>query len=230
MIKLSVVVSSIRPHRWYNFCTYVSKNNLSLEVIFVGPPSNIDINSFPVPARFYKTNCNAARCWAIGSYFARSEFIVHAADDCYFSHSFFDTAVDILSRSGPLDMVTALYVRDHANQLHDMRMAPGMPLLPVGGVTRLQGFHTVGGIDKRFHSVVWDSDLYTRFIVKGGSTILLDKHEYHELSNESSLFEIHHRPDKTLLDLLWKRNGIYTLNRTSETQSYTHEELTECLL
>ena len=226
MSKVTVVVSTNKTTYWQRFCDAIAQNNLPVDIIMVGPLGNQGIK-LPVSVRHIKSNARPAMCWAIGCREATNEFVCPAADDCIFTPHFFDAAVAAMPHLGEFDMLTGRYFNNGCDQFGGMRIMSvhSMPLLPVGGVSRTASYRKLGGIDKRFHAVVWDTDLYQRHLEAGGTTTLMEGHSYHEVSDGHSMFVANHEADVSTLRSFWFTGKQPNLHRSRPVEPYTDEEL-----
>lgn len=225
-MKLSIVVSTNKTNYWYRFCESLSHNSVALEVIFVGPVG-LGNGKLPVPTKFIDIDVNAAQCWEIGSRAATGDMLGFAADDCVFTPGFLDAVgAAALNHHNPHDMFTGRYVHNHVDQFPGQRFLSlaQMPTLPVGGFSYTETHRRIGGIDRRFAAVLWDTDLYSHLYELGGRTTYFENHTCHELNAESKLFVNNHAHDMAVIKSLWPKNIAPDMRRTSERQRYTDAE------
>lgn len=207
-MKLSVVVATNRNAFWRGFCDSLANNRAEMEVIFVGP-IGIGEPGLPVPSRFIDIpdpTVGAARCWEIGARAASGDLLGLMADDCVLSPGCLDAVVSAASLPHhPCDTFTARYFHNGHDESAGQRMwsIPAMPLLPVGGFGFTEAHHALGGIDKRFHAVFWDADLYMSLHAAGGRTTLLDGHTCHEQHTSHSLYHLNAPHDGEVLMRMW---------------------------
>ncbi len=222
-MKLSIVVATNRDAFWRRFCDALVSNAVPLEVLFVGP-NGAGEPGLPVPARFIDVpdvTVGAARCWEIGARAATGDLLCLAADDVVYSPGFFDVvAAEASKPHDPHDMFTALYL-DNGSALPAQTIwcVPGMPLLPVCGVVYTETHHAMGGIDKRFHDVYWDADLYMHLHQLSGRTVMLEGHTCHEQGGHG-LWGRSQGPDGVVLHALWPTPLSAEMKRTSERQRW----------
>lgn len=206
---ISISITTNRSGYWLRFCEAVARNDVELEVIFVGPVAALPKEELPVLTRFIDVPADfcPALCWEIGAREARGELLGLSCDDFVFSAGFLDAVAAELSKPHhEMDMVTARYVDNGKDSLHEQHMAGGedMPLLPLAGFYTTESYHKLGGIDRRFVGALWDVDMYMHRYELGGRTFLLSEHECAEVDNSShSLCERFKSKDELLLADLW---------------------------
>lgn len=225
-MKLSMVVSTNKTTFWHRFCESLSQNDCEIEVVFVGPVGR-DRGKLPVPVRFIDIDVNAALCWEIGARSCNCDLLGLAADDCVFTPGYLDAVVREASKAHDRhDMFTARYVHNNVDQLPGQRFlsVQTMPVLPVGGFTYMETHRELGGIDRRFNAVLWDTDLYAHMYQLGGRATLLDDHLCHEVNNISKLFVENHAADRQTIESLWPRPYCPEMQRTSARLPYTEAE------
>lgn len=221
---ISIVVSTNNQRYWRRFCESLVPNLASLEVIMVGP---CDPAPLPVPARFVKTDVNPSKCWQLGASIG-GEHLCMAPDDVVFTPGFFDRTIKLAESMGRYDMFTARYVHNNVDQFGGMRLMSiqGMPLLPVCGVYRHDAHVELGGVDRRFNAVLWDTDLGMRLLEAGGTTTLVDDHVVHEVGHESTMFVRNYERDLAVIRSLWfDDDGQPLLNRRQPVESYGDEAI-----
>jgi hypothetical protein len=234
-MKLSIVVATNKATYWARFCEALAKNDAQMEVIFVGPVGSLLANllssasgnvSLAVPTRFidiWDPAVGAARCWEIGARAATGELLGLAPDDCVYSPGFLDAVVAAASLPhNPYDMFTAHYFHNGNDGLSNQHMwsIPEMPLQPVAGFAFTEDHHRIGGIDKRFHGVFWDADLYLHMYQLGGRTTLLGDHICHEQNADHSLYGHNNGADAVVLQSLWPAPVHPGMQRASERQRW----------
>ncbi len=228
MSKLSVVLSTNRPHRWAKFCESLMLNSTEMEIIFVGPNSASDSPPLPITCRFITTNDSPAKCWERGVRVATSDFLCMTCDDFSYTPGFFDDAIELAKTSKMIYHTYAgRYIHNGADDTHAMMMLghKSMPFLNVGGLSFVEGHHKIGGIDKRFVATLFDCDLYMRMFVEGGRCTLIPRHATYEDGHDSTMFNTYSAQDKAILKSLWFDSETPQLVRKSPVESYTDEEL-----
>jgi hypothetical protein len=227
MPKISISVSTNKTLYWQRLCESLAQNSIDMEVMFIGPVPEPHKISLPIPVRFFTTDVNPALCWEIGARKATGELLCFLADDCIFSPECLDDAWKASRVMGEYDMVTAHYFERNVDKLPNMRMMSNqnMPLLPVCGFLFTASHHKIGGIDRRFQAVLWDVDLYQRFIWAGGKTILLENHVIHELGDESRMWQRNAPHDMPILENIWSSLTDPKTGRVVAVESYTDEEV-----
>lgn len=224
-MKVTIALSTNRPHYWHRFCENVSHNNCELEVIFVGPSGRMD--GLPLSPRFINSNAMPALCWEIGARAATGDLLCLSGDDFCYDPGFFDHVVAAAKlRRAKFDMFSGRYVHNGKEQIAGQMMlsGPNMPLLPVAGCGYTEDHHKLGGIDKRFQATLWDTDLYQRFFQAGGGTTLLPGHAIREVGHDSTMFVKYSEIDKVLLRRLWFKDGHPTLERSEDVVPYSTQD------
>lgn len=95
-MKISIIIPSIRPHKWKNVLDSVEKSTTrDFEIIFVGPTPNLDIIT-DNRIKFVKDMGSPNRCQQIGLVNASGNIVTHFADDCVFREGMIDKCVDKL--------------------------------------------------------------------------------------------------------------------------------------
>ena len=212
-MKLSLAVATNRNMYWRRLCESLAQNSVEMEVIFVGPV-NGGMKDLPVPVRFIdvpEPDIGPARCWEIGARAATGDLIALPPDDVVYTPGFLDVVADAASMlHNPHDMFTARYVHNGNDSTGAMRMhsAPEMPLVPIGGFAYTATHHRIGGIDRRFTGVYWDSDLYTDLCMRGGCTTLLDGYTCSEVNPGHELYGRCSGADGPVLAALWPLLGV----------------------
>ena len=100
-----------------------------------------------------------------------------------------------------------------------------MPLLPVGGFTFTETHREMGGLDRRFHGVFWDADLYMHQHQLGGRTTLLQGHEYHEQNPLHNLFTAFAPRDGEVLKMLWPEPLTPDMKRSCPRECWDEDDL-----
>ena len=224
MSKLRIVVATNRTQFWEQFVTYMSQNSVEHEILFVGPamehpsvPAHVSFVDVPPHAS------GAARCWEIGARMAKHELLGLMPDDVLFTSGFLDAVVEEAAKPHHCyDTFTARYMHNGKDSLADQRMwgDPALPLLPLCGFSYADAHYKIGGIDKRFNAVFWDSDLYMHMNQLGGGVTLLYEYMCYEHRIEHDLCNQHAAHDGKVLAELWPGPFGPEMKRTSERQRW----------
>lgn len=219
-MKLSLAVATNRDIYWRRFCESLAKNDVEMEVIFVGPV-NGGMRDLPGPTRFIDVpdpEIGPARCWEIGARAATGDLLALPPDDVVYSPGFLDAVAAAASQAhNPHDLFTARYIHNGEDSIGSQRMhsVPGLPLLPVGGFTYTEAHHRIGGIDRRFSGVFWDSDLYMHLCTLGGTTTMLGGHTCSEENPAHNLYGRYNGIDGPVLEMLWPSPLVPGMQRTA---------------
>lgn len=227
MPKLTIALATNRPHNWRQYCDRLTNVTVDMEVIFIGPYDTHG-HQFPIPVKSIITDVKPAQCWAIGANAARGDFLCLSSDDFCNTDGFFEDAIELAKTSTNLfDSFTGRFVDDRAD-LTPGAMLLGQRNMPIGfmnGISFTEGYHKLGGLDRRFYACLWDTDLYMRQFIVGGRCVLLPAHVAREHSAGSTMFSRHSAYDIAVLKSLWFREGKATIQRNSPVESYTEAEV-----
>lgn len=233
-MKISISVSVNRVDHLDRFCNALAHNSVDLEVIFVGPVKKFIEMPFAVPTRFIDVpgQVGAAQCWAIGAHEAKGDLLGFASDDVVYSQGFLD---DVEKQASllhqPNDMFTARYFFNNRDQFGEgmrIRGYPYMPTLPVCGFSFTEDHIKLGGIDRRFRAVLWDSDLYMHMYSLGGHVTVLDNHSCDEVNGVNGLFERNAGYDWPVLEKFWPPPISADMKRALPRETWTEQELRSC--
>jgi len=225
-MKISLYGASNRSHRWLWFYNFLKSNSVEFEVIFVGPyvPKYVP----PSNMKFIQTNVKTAQCWEIGSRHAKGELILPFADDCEFSPGLLDNMYKTYhSQTNKHAMVCAPFHFDgksipfaHYHHIGNKKS----PRLSICGLFSKESYRKLGGIDKRFTSVQWDTDIGLRFVEVGGMTILTNG-VCNEHSGGSSLHGQYGSRDKDVLNSFWFKDGEFQKKRLSPVMPFNDKDI-----
>lgn len=226
-MKITVATCTNRPHYWPRFCENLAKSAVELEVIFIGPVSKSDAPKLPVPVKYITTNAKPALAWEMGARAATGELLCLSGDDFVYSDGFFNDTERVARASRTrFDMFTARYVHNNKEQIAGQMYLGhnSMPLMPVAGIMYTEDHHALGGLDRRFHATLWDTDLFCRAYAAGGRTTLMCGHTVHEIGHDSTMFVRFSGQDKAVLEPLWAYNPTDILRRNSPLEPYSIDE------
>lgn len=101
MTKLSLIIPSISPERWYSLAKgmELACRRHSFEIIFVGPkPLTNEMLGCPYAKAIRDFGC-PARCLQMGALIAEGEYLAWASDDCFLEPDMMDEALDYFDSS-----------------------------------------------------------------------------------------------------------------------------------
>lgn len=228
MTKITTVVSTIHPGNWVAFCAGMARNSIEQKVIFIGPygPEHSP-GPLAVPVEFIHSAAKPAQCWEIGVRAVTSDLVCTSCDDWFYSDGFLDDVHELAKTSrNVLDTYTGRLLTNGVDCTPGQMMcgSKNMPLLSVAGVGFTEGHHKIGGIDRRFHATLWDTDLYTRMFVEGGRPTLLPGHISEERGYDSDMSKKWMPNDHPILLNLWAPLGRFQLARNGGVDSYSEAE------
>ncbi len=231
----SLLLSGIRPQHWGEiFQNLLQNNSSSFELIFVGPkPPPFKL---PKQCKYIKADDSHAKCVEIAFRHASGEYVIPIADDLLFIDKFLD---NVLSYASSTDMDKNIIIphvgrptkRKQFKAKVNGKFHGGNPKWPIVGLIPLikrQVWASLGGLDKRFHSVYWNDDIVLRFYQQGGGYVLANHKTCVacELNRGSYLSKTAGKTDWQLIRRLWHWNDKkFILERQDAVLSYTPEEL-----
>ena len=228
---ISIIATASRPENWMELYKSIGENDVSFEVIFVGP--NEPNFQLPTNFNFIKSNVKPAQCVEIASRHASGDFIIPVADDVLFT------------TQHPLDKYYKAYVDAGAGNTvasAEYKLDPGWnrffhnntesPLMPFCGLIPTRLWRELGGIDSQFIAVSWDLDLAMRIFAAGGQVVMAGVFIGEEIelpgkprSRGSTLHRDYWPIDRVLLDKLWSVDGKVHFNRTSPVIPFSDEDI-----
>lgn len=190
---ISIIGPAIKTHYWLEFHKAFGRNNLSWEVVFVGP---VEPN-FPLPVNFRHICCDfkPMQCLEIAAQAARGEYLVVIPDDVLVLHESTDWQYSFKNHLPPFSVIGMRYRREgDAHELNDQSAVfpsqADSPILPICGMVKKSEWMAVGGIDSQFVGSSGDADLYMRCVEKGGRAFISPNSlvvERDEIDNEMRL-------------------------------------------
>lgn len=164
----SFIAAAKRDYAYKNFYNSLSyKNNISFEVIFVGPnppKENIGENF-----KYVKTNVKPAQCVEYAARIADGEYILDASDDLSFSENFLDNLYNWCNRLDRDKILIGcrLYLPEHkmmcdSGMVYDLNNNKSA-FLHVLPCFRKDIWRNLGGIDRRYYGSWSDVDMQLRF-------------------------------------------------------------------
>ena len=231
--EISIYGSAHRPQNWMDLYRSIGDNNVSFEVIFVGP-NNPDFE-LPSNFKFIKSYTKPAQCVEIASRNTTAELIMHMADDCEFR------------TKRPLDMLYNSYKSYNNDKLilscrymRNGRRSPrsahrffggdnSSPVMPLSGLMSRKLYRDIGGIDRNFIAVMFDLDIAMRVLALGGEVILSDVYvdELKSKGAGSNLCGEFWSHDRQLLENLWSVDRKTHFNRTKLVEPFSNYKILE---
>ena len=224
--KIGIVASAHRPQHWMNLYNSIGDNNIEYELVFVGPnPPDYEL---PKNFRFIRSFVKPAQCFEIAFRNTMADLVMPIADDCEFI------------TPQPLDRLYDLYKSCNLDELivssrgmHGDMVWPqsfhcfytnddSTPVVALCGLMSKKLYRDIGGIDRNFISIMWDSDIAMRVHALGGRVVMSDVYINEDMSKGSSLCTGEFfRHDRTLLESLWTTNGKVHFNRAKPVEPFS---------
>ena len=221
--KISIFASAHRPQNWMDLYKSIGENDVEFELVFVGP--NQPDYRLPNNFRFIRSLVKPTQCLEIALRNTTADLVMNIADDCMFEESRpLDRLYETYKNYNNDKIILSCRYMLNGEDLSESAHFDGMssPVMPLAGLMSRNLLMSIGGIDKNFIAIMWDSDIAMRVHALGGDVILsdvfleedLDKSAGSELCNE---FWEH---DRGLLFSLWKKNGKVHLRRTKPVEPF----------
>ena len=224
--EISIYASAHRPNNWMDLYGSIGHNNVSFEVVFVGP--NEPDFELPNNFKFIKSCTKPTQCLEIAVRNTSADLIMNVADDTEFrtekpldllyeSYNSFNREKILLSCRYMLngqDVSSTgqrFFVGDYSS-----------PIMPVSALMSKKLYFDIGGIDRNFIAVMWDCDIAMRVYAIGGEVILSNVYidELKSKSHGSNLCADYWNHDRKLLEKLWTINKKTHLNRAKPVESF----------
>jgi len=228
--KISIVVSTARPSNWDFFIAGLGKNDVSYEVLLVGPNEG----GFKLPSNFrcIVTSVKPVQCCEIGIRMARAPLFLHSADDMEFlrkgtsgvleaADHLLDQLYEVYSALETDNVMLSTWLAvnrvDRSSQHYDLFKVQKAPCACLMSV---ENFINLGGYDVNFITSLGVMDLAMRVLQAGGSMVFSDLFGNENLGLGSSLYDRYGGRDRAFLESLWFRDGIFHLERSVPVVSF----------
>jgi len=151
---ISIYGSAHRPQNWMDLYESIGDNDVSFEVVFVGP--NEPDFELPSNFRFIRSYTKPTQCFEIASRNAAADLIMPIADDVEFRTK---RPLDLLyttykSYSNDKLMISCRYMlngEDLSHSAHRFFVGDSSsPIMPLCGLMSKKLYRDIGGIDKKF--------------------------------------------------------------------------------
>ena len=220
---ISILGSAARPNLWLDWYRSIGDNQVSFEVIFVGPNKP----DFQLPDNFYfiESYVKPSQCIEIAARNASGECIIHIGDDMFFeSPNPLDTLyTNFLSYNAEKLMLSCRLrcsnakdrIKTYDKAIHFPRGATTEDVvMPAGFLMYSSYYKYLGGADINFIAIYFDVDLCLRVIEDGGITKLSDIYTVEHVfrcDTTKSLYAAYHIIDREItLKRLWPMFNIHT--------------------
>lgn len=207
MTTISLVCSSIRPELWKSLHLNLSQNKVTYELIFIGPYSPKE--TLPTNIRYIKYFSKPAQCIARGILESKGEYLMIIADDIFFED---DQTLDKLYgliKSNKNSIISCTYRIENKVKTELLKYDPHhdeSPQVPISPLFEKKLILKYGSIDTNFIAIMYDLDLYLRFISNGSNLIYLQSavlSENKDNSKGSTLNRDYWKKDRGYLDKNW---------------------------
>ena len=230
---ISIFGSAHRPQNWMDLYRSIGDNNVSFEIIFVGP--NEPNFQLPSNFKFIKSYTKPTQCFEIAVRNTTADLIMPIADDLEFRT---EKPLDILyntykSYNNDKLILSCRYMLNGEDRSAiDHRFFVGdnsSPVMPLCGLMARKLYRDTGGIDRNFIAVMWDLDITMRVLALGGEVILSDVYvdELKSKSCGSKLCREFWYHDRGLLESLWSVNGQIHFNRARPVEPFSDFRILE---
>jgi len=210
--KIGIFASAHRPQNWMGLYKSIGDNDVEYELVFVGPnPPDYELSK---NFRFIKSLVKPTQCQEIAYRNTTADLVMSMADDTTFKIS---RPLDRLyetykSYNNDKIILSCRYMLNGEPQTsceHFFANDVSSPVVPLSGLMSRSLFNNIGGIDRNFIAIMWDSDIAMRVHALGGDVILSDVFldEDENKSDGSALCNEFWQHDRSLLESLWTKNG-----------------------
>lgn len=220
MKTISIISTSIRPKLWNKLNDNLSKNEIDYELIFVGPYASKDILSSNI--NFIQYFSKPAQCVAKGILESKGDYLMIIADDVKFEDpKTLDKMFDLIKKN-PDSIISCTYKIEQKVKTELLKYDPhhdDSPQVPISPLFSRKLIEKYGSIDSGFIAIMYDLDLYLRFISNGVRLIYLNSaviSEDKNLSKGSTLNRDYWKKDRGYLDKNWvsyESNGKISFNK-----------------
>jgi len=230
---ISIFASAHRPQNWMDLYRSIGHNNVSFEIVFVGP--NVPDFELPDNFKFIKSCTKPTQCIEIAVRNTSADLIMNIADDTEFRT---EKPLDILyqtykSFNNDKILLSCRYMcngQDVSSKSHRFYFGDdSAPIMPLSALMSKKLYFDIGGIDRNFIAVMWDCDIAMRVYAIGGEVILSNVYldELESKRHGSYLCLEFWSHDRKLLERLWSINKKTHLNRTKPVEPFSDFRILE---
>jgi hypothetical protein len=221
---ISIYASAHRPHNWMDLYRSIGHNDVSFEIVFVGP--NVPDFELPDNFKFIKSRTKPTQCVEIAVRNTSADLIMNIADDTEFR------------TEKPLDILYQAYKSFNNNKIllscrymyHGQDISDdSSQIMPLSALMSKKLYYDIGGIDRNFIAIMWDCDIAMRVYAMGGEVILSNVYldEIESKRHGSILCREFWSHDRKLLERLWSINKKTHLNRTKPVEPFSDLRILE---
>jgi len=170
---ISIFAPANRPELWTHFYEHASKNDTSLEIVFVG---NVK-PKFDLPDNFHfiYSEVKPSQCAYIAAMNCKGEYVANTADDLTYSDNCFDILLEKCKKDEKNIITPQLCHFDGTKLPHGFWGGDEGPTLPITSFCSKKLWHNLKGIDNRFVALYWDVDMAMSAYSKDGKVVICDK-------------------------------------------------------
>ncbi|MFH1309191.1 MAG: hypothetical protein ABIH85_00765 [Candidatus Omnitrophota bacterium] len=226
--KIGICAPAHRPQYWMEFYKSLVKNDVEFEIVFVGPKAP----DYELPKNFHfiKSFVKPTQCLEIAYRKSTADLVMNMADDCMFKTSRpLDKLYETYKAYKREDIILSCrYMVNGEDQSDEAaRFIAGdmdSPIVPLCGLMSKNFLMTIGGVDRNFIGVMWDSDVAMRVHALGGEVILSDVYLEEDKNKNAGSFLCNEfwKYDRRVLESLWLKNGKIHFERAKEVESFSN--------
>jgi len=228
---ISLISAAARPENWLALYENVAETDVKFEIVFVGP--NAPKRRLPVNCRYIKSNVKPTQAYEIAARHAEGSLLMWTSDDILFTTKRpLDRLYEVYTAQSDQDVIVSCeYDRPEGwNRLGQVKDNPEMPL---NGLLSAKLWHRLGGIDRRFIAVNWETDMTLRLLGQGGRVVMSGVYIGDEIeqwprvrSRGGSLMKDYGATtDGDLIFTLWERDGKLGLVRSLPVERFPDETI-----
>jgi hypothetical protein len=212
-MDISLCASAIRVEHWLETYNSLSDNNVSWELIYVGP----NTPNFTLPnLKYIKSNVKPAQCYEIAFRVAQGRLLHWTADDTLYPPKALDNIVSVFDGFQTNELVVAFRTVEDGKDITAVHRFRGRdmnaPAMAPFGVMNREFFHSLGGYDRRFICGQSENDVVMRVYEVGGILIVSNIPVYvnHQKAHDSStVFRSgFYHEDRKVLESAWVLNNV----------------------
>ena len=230
-IFISILISSNKPFLWKRlYDSLMKKNEIPVEIIFVGPNSP----SFKLAnnCKFIRTKVKPSQCWEIASREAKGKYFFISSDDLLFSKCFLNIVYKQIQRDKKYIYCISFKKRYKNKKIISDKITQKLkkkdensPILGIISLFNSKEWRRIGGIDKRFISIQWDIDMQLRFFENGYNLFLIKDCYVIEILTKKKHLTRFAGKDKKTLKSFWIKEKKYYKNRLYPVESFSDKDI-----
>ena len=186
----------------------MKKNDVPVEVIFVGPNSP----SFKLVSncKFIKTKVKPSQCWEIASREAKGKYFLVSSDDLLFSKRFLNMMCKQIQKNKKHIYCISFKKKYKNKKIISNEMTQRLkkkdensPTIGIISLFDSKEWERIGGIDRRFISIQWDIDMQLRFFENGYDLFFIKDCYVTEILTKKKHLTMFVGKDKKTLKSFW---------------------------